>query len=246
MLYYGSSVFIKAGKFKGRVGYLDDDDFRDSGKHIGYVCMGNPLYANEYEISVKNLREVTIEDLLRRQGEIEQILFDIKYSKVKVKDEKTKTDLLTEFIFIESLFSDRYFKTRLLSNSNGRKVFISHSSKDKTIARLIATDLAEAGHNPWLDEWRIKVGESIPRSISIALKESEYVLVILSKNSVESRWVQEEWYSKYWDEIEAGMVKVVPILIEDCQIPELLKTKKYADFRGEYSRALRELLLGLN
>ncbi|QDY83511.1 toll/interleukin-1 receptor domain-containing protein [Paenibacillus polymyxa] len=123
---------------------------------------------------------------------------------------------------------------------------ISHSSKDKTIARLIATDLAEAGHNPWLDEWRIKVGESIPRSISIALKEREYVLVILSKNSVESRWVQEEWYSKYWDEIEAGMVKVVPILIEDCQIPELLKTKKYADFREEYSRALRELLLGLN
>ncbi|KAF6585925.1 toll/interleukin-1 receptor domain-containing protein [Paenibacillus sp. EKM211P] len=193
---------------------------------------GKSLYANEYEIPINDLKEVTTEELLRRQGEIEQILFDLKYSKVKIKDEKTKADLLTEFIFIESLFSDRYFKMRLLLNNNGKKVFISHSSKDKTFARLIATDLAEAGHNPWLDEWRIKVGESIPRSISIALKESEYVLVILSKNSIESKWVQEEWCSKYWDEIEAGMVKVIPILIEKCQIPELLKTKKYADFRG--------------
>ncbi|MEO2204742.1 TIR domain-containing protein [Paenibacillus pabuli] len=63
-------------------------------------------------------------------------------------------------------------------------------------------------------------------------------------NTFAVRWVQEEWYSKYWDEINSGMVKVVPILIEECEIPELLKTKKYADFREEYSRALRELLMG--
>lgn len=42
MLHYGSSVFITAGKLKKRIGYLDDDDFTDLDKHIGYVCLGNP------------------------------------------------------------------------------------------------------------------------------------------------------------------------------------------------------------
>uniref|UniRef100_UPI00403FB55B toll/interleukin-1 receptor domain-containing protein n=1 Tax=Paenibacillus sp. FSL R7-0313 TaxID=2954532 RepID=UPI00403FB55B len=92
----------------------------------------------------------------------------------------------------------------------------------------------------------MKIGESIPGSISQALQVSDYVLVLLSKNSIKSAWVEQEWYTKYWDEITERKVKILPILIEDCNIPELLKTKKYADFREDYNRGLRELLLAFD
>ena len=35
---------------------------------------------------------------------------------------------------------------------------------------------------------------------------------------------------------------VLPVLIENCDIPELIKTKKYADFRKDYSYALEQLI----
>ena len=39
---------------------------------------------------------------------------------------------------------------------------------------------------------------------------------------------------------------VLPLLIEDCAIPELLKTKKYADFRLNYSDGLEDVLLAVD
>lgn len=245
-LYYGCPVFITAGKLKGHIGYFDDDDLDENDQPIGFVSLGNPLYSSEYEVPIKYLREITTEDLYKRQENIQNELLKMNYSKRKANHEKTKADLLTEFIYIESIFSDKYFKARFFKNGGGRTLFISHSSMDKPFARLLATDLAEAGHSPWLDEWEIKIGESIPGSISRALQESDFVLVLLSNNSVESSWVQQEWYTKYWDEIAEKKVKILPILIEECNIPELLKTKKYADFREEYDRGLRELLLTLS
>ncbi|MGN7760511.1 toll/interleukin-1 receptor domain-containing protein [Paenibacillus sp. 22594] len=245
-LYYGCPIFITEGKLKGRIGYFDDDELDENGQPIGFVSLGNPLYSSEHEVPMAYLREITTEDLYKRQGDIQNELLKINYSKRKVNHEKTKVDLLTEFIYIETLFSDKYFKARFLHNSGGKTLFISHSSMDKPFARLLATDLAEAGHSPWLDEWHIKIGESIPGSISRALQESDYVLVLLSNNSIESAWVEQEWYTKYWEEITERKVKILPILIENCNIPELLKTKKYADFREEYDRGLRELLLAID
>ncbi|MCM3748104.1 toll/interleukin-1 receptor domain-containing protein [Paenibacillus pasadenensis] len=243
-LYYGCSVFVTKGKFKGRIGYFDDDEVDEHDQHIGFVSIGHPLYSREYEIPMDSLREITTEDLYKRQGDIQKKMFEMKYLKTKIS-EKSKVDLLTEFIYIESLFSDKYFKARFMSEGTGKKIFISHSSLDKPMARLLATDLVEAGHCPWLDEWQIKIGESIPGSISNALMDSDFVLVLLSKNSLESLWVEQEWQSKYWDEINEKKVKILPVLLEDCKIPELLKTKKYADFRDDYEKGLRELLISL-
>jgi hypothetical protein len=68
------------------------------------------------------------------------------------------------------------------------------------------------------------------------------VIIVLSNNSVKSTWVEREWKAKYWEELENNKSVLLPVLIEDCKIPTLLKTKKYADFRSDYSVALVELM----
>lgn len=70
-------------------------------------------------------------------------------------------------------------------------------------------------------------------------------MVLLSKNSVESGWVNAEWTSLFWDEISEQKIKVIPILLEDCKIPRFLKTKKYVDFREEYNIGINELVRAL-
>jgi len=122
------------------------------------------------------------------------------------------------------------------------RIFISHSSKDQQFARQLASDLNELGHQPWLDEWEIKVGECIVSKIQKGLEDCEYVVVVLSENSVTSGWVDREWKEKYWDEVKTGRIMVLPVLIDNCELPSLLKTKKYADFRKSASIGMVQLM----
>lgn len=122
------------------------------------------------------------------------------------------------------------------------KIFISHSSKDKEFVRKLSADLSNLGHEPWFDEWEIKVGECIVSKIEHGIKESDYIIIVLTENSVNSGWVEREWKTKYWDEINQGKTLILPALLEDCKIPALLQTKRYADFRNNYSVALVHLM----
>jgi hypothetical protein len=121
-------------------------------------------------------------------------------------------------------------------------IFISYSSRDKEFARKLATILIQHGHKPWLDDWEIKVGQSISSKIDQGLSSTDYVALVLTQHSVDSPWVDREWKAKYWDEVNRGRVTVLPLLVDDCQIPSLLKDKKYADFRADFDRGFVELL----
>jgi len=122
------------------------------------------------------------------------------------------------------------------------KIFISHSSANKDFVRELSIDLKESGHEPWLDEWEIKVGECIVTKIEEAISSSNYVIIVLSPESVNSGWVEREWKTAYWSEIESNKIIVLPVLFKDCEIPSLLKTKKYADFRKRYSIGFSQLI----
>ncbi|MCZ0829985.1 toll/interleukin-1 receptor domain-containing protein [Brevibacillus halotolerans] len=62
-------------------------------------------------------------------------------------------------------------------------------------------------------------------SIGKALRNSDFVLVILSEEAVNSRWVQAEWENKYWDEISERLVKVLPIMHKSCLFQNFLKQR---------------------
>ena len=120
--------------------------------------------------------------------------------------------------------------------------FLSHSSKDKAFVRQLAADLTRHNVTVWLDEQRIKVGDSIADKVSQGLAESDYFLVALSDNSVQSVWVKKELNQALISEIEEKEVKVLPLLLSECEIPTLIKEKKYADFTQTYKSGLKSLL----
>ncbi|KSU59040.1 hypothetical protein AS034_18955 [[Bacillus] enclensis] len=243
-------VYIKEGDYKGVIGNYDDDEIGQDGIEYAIVYIGlNLLSGDSIIVPISHLAEISTSHIILRQKEI----FDkiTKFHSIRPND-RTKelclnqVNLLNEFILSEAILNESFIKARFLNSNSGKKVFISHASKDKTFAKTLATDLSEAGHIPWLDEWDIGVGDSIPGSISKALKNSDFVLVILSDNATKSSWVQAEWENKYWDEINEGRVIVLPVLYENCELPNLLKTKKYADFSKDYSYGLESLLLALS
>ncbi len=61
--------------------------------------------------------------------------------------------------------------------------FISHASEDKEeFVRPLAEHLNRNGLKVWYDEFTLKPGDSIRRSIDFGIKSSRYAIVVLSNN----------------------------------------------------------------
>jgi formylglycine-generating enzyme required for sulfatase activity len=122
------------------------------------------------------------------------------------------------------------------------RLFVSYSSKDKDAVLRLAEDLKRAGAEVWLDQYQIQVGDRITQKIQEGLKDARYLTVWLTREAVQSGWVEREWQSKFSAEIHSGQKVILPLLVEDCEMPPLLVDRKYADFRTDYGEGLSELL----
>ena len=122
-----------------------------------------------------------------------------------------------------------------------RTVFISYSSTDKEFVDRLSSDLKILGLGVWLDRWEIKVGDSIISKVNDGLARNDYLIVVLSPDSINSNWVRKEVFSILMSEINSGKVKILPVLYKQCEVPILLLDKKYADFSISYDKGLEEL-----
>jgi hypothetical protein len=72
-------------------------------------------------------------------------------------------------------------------------VFICHASEDKDdIVRPLVAALQTAGLKAWYDEFTLKVGDSLRRSIDRGLAHSRYGIVVLSPSFLKKEWPQKE------------------------------------------------------
>jgi hypothetical protein len=123
-----------------------------------------------------------------------------------------------------------------------RDVFLSYNSQDRQFAERLAGDLVGHGLRVWWDQWEMQVGDSLIAKIQEGIQASSWLTVVLSPTSVASNWVKRELASALADEISTDRVRVLPLLVADCEVPLFLRDKLYADFRVSYEAGL-ELLL---
>ncbi|MBP8234779.1 MAG: toll/interleukin-1 receptor domain-containing protein, partial [Rhizorhabdus sp.] len=124
-------------------------------------------------------------------------------------------------------------------------IFLSHTGVDKPFVRQLRKDLLAHGvEHVWLDEAEIDIGDSLIAKIEEGMKLSRYIAVVLSKKSIGAPWVKKELDVAMNREIASGEVVVLPLLYEECELPEFLKGKLYADFSKpeEYEAVLGKLL----
>lgn len=120
-------------------------------------------------------------------------------------------------------------------------VFISHSHM-KSFVRRLAGDLAKTGITCWVDEAEMQIGDSLLQKIHDGISRAGYLAAVLSRHSVKSTWVRRELEAAITEELESGGVKVLPLLLSDCELPRFLRGRLYADFRTNYEVGLVTLL----
>lgn len=90
-------------------------------------------------------------------------------------------------------------------------LFISHASEDKdAFVRPLAHALKKHGLQVWFDEFSLKLGDSLRRSIDRGLLECNAGIVVLSRAFFSKEWPQRELDALYSSEI-AGRSQIIPV-----------------------------------
>lgn len=126
--------------------------------------------------------------------------------------------------------------------TSDKKLFLSHSHNDKDFAEHLARDLISQGQDVWFDKWEIQPGDSIVRKIfEEGLANAAAFAIVLSKESVRSNWVREELTVATIRRIE-DLVRVIPVLKEDVEIPTALRALHWVDMRTDFDGGVRSIL----
>ena len=121
-------------------------------------------------------------------------------------------------------------------------IFISYSHKDKEFVDSLAANLVKHRVRVWVDTWELNVGDSIIAKVQAAIQEADALLIVLSQASVRSEWCKKELSSGLIRELEEKRVIVMPVVLDDCEIPLFLRDKLHADFRVDKDKGLRQVL----
>ena len=121
-------------------------------------------------------------------------------------------------------------------------IFISYKKEEKAFAARMSRRLTEAGFRVWWDAALLS-GQFFEEEIAAALKSSKAVIILWSRQSVKSKWVQAEANSALSES------KALPVIIDDLPHAELpllfrgLHCQDLAKWRGDADHAgFNELL----
>ncbi|WP_220769231.1 toll/interleukin-1 receptor domain-containing protein, partial [Shewanella sp. MBTL60-007] len=135
---------------------------------------------------------------LEKQQQREQIAFQQKLQN-EIKATSQAQEVVVEDMINKSLLTTEY------------DLFISHASEDKDdFVRPLAETLENLGVKVWYDEFTLKVGDSLRKSIDHGLVKSRFGTVILSSSFCSKNWTQYELDSMVAREMD-GHKMILPI-----------------------------------
>lgn len=112
--------------------------------------------------------------------------------------------------------------------------FLSYSHTDEKIVDDLASWLSRICNIPiWYDKYNLVSSSQIANELPNVLIKCRSIIIVLSKNSVESGWVNDEYNFAIGQRSSTkGEFRIIPVLIEECEIPGFLTTTKYIDLRN--------------
>ncbi len=120
-------------------------------------------------------------------------------------------------------------------------VFLSYSSKDRKIVHSLAERLKKDGLRVWLDDWVIKPGDLIPLKIQHGIEQSCTLLMCMSRDYFASEWGKLEHYTLLFRDPTNAQRRFIPLLIADCNPPDVIAQFAHIDWRVPNEKAYADL-----
>jgi hypothetical protein len=133
-----------------------------------------------------------------------------------------------------------------------RKVLLSYRKGNADRQRFVETvahRLGREGFVPWFDEWEIKAGDSIAGEIASGFRDVYAIIMVLSADYPDGPWARVEMETAITKRVEENL-RIIPVLYEDCERPELLRRLRYVDCRDHseenFERQFSDVIDALN
>lgn len=121
------------------------------------------------------------------------------------------------------------------------RIFLCHAQSDRAVVAQVAAALRETGTSVRHDIWELAPGDSIRERVDRIVQTSDLFLVFLSKASVLSRWVQAELSAALASEMKDRAITIIPVVVEQCEIPLPLASRMYVDLREDVAAGAERL-----
>jgi CheY-like chemotaxis protein len=134
---------------------------------------------------------------------------------------------------------------------------ISYSTKDQEFATQLFGDLRERLVPCWIATEDLRIGERFRQRIAEAIRSHDKLLLVLSQDSLASRWVEHEVEIAFEIERQQNSIVLFPIHLDDAIMKtdkawagEIRQTRHIGDFsdwrnHNSYKKALNRLLRDL-
>jgi TIR domain len=107
--------------------------------------------------------------------------------------------------------------------------FLSHAHADKKTVDYLYDWMTEAGIPIWYDAYNLPASVKIATELPKAISECRGMMIILSTASIQSGWVEDELGEAANQRNKNKQFRIIPIIIEKCDIPSFLSNTKYID-----------------
>jgi len=140
---------------------------------------------------------------------------------------------------------------------NVNSCFISYSSHDEEFARRLRADLRDHNIHCWYAPADMKIGSKLLPSIREAVQRQEKLILILSKYSIQSVWVELEVEEALEEEQKRGRIVLYPLSLDKFVMKttkswaaEIIRTRHIGDFthwkdHDQYMKSFIRLLRDL-
>lgn len=136
------------------------------------------------------------------------------------------------------------------STDSNRDAFICHRSTDKSsVVRPLVELLEVNGISCWVDEAEILWGDSLTEKVNEGLRNSRYVVVVLSTSFIQQSWPEKELNASLNLEATTGQSKVLPLLVGSqadhqtiLQYYPLLNDKRYMSWPDDKDRLVADMM----
>jgi hypothetical protein len=128
-----------------------------------------------------------------------------------------------------------------------KNFFISYNEHDRQHAEWIGWQLEEAGYSIIMQAWDFKPGGNFVAAMHEAVLGTERALLLLSPNSLRSKFVLLEWTAIIAKDPDGSAGRLCPVRIAECTPDGLLAAFAYIDLVGarDGEEACARLLAGL-
>ena len=117
-----------------------------------------------------------------------------------------------------------------------KNIFMSYSRRELAFVDDIVSKPEGEGYNVWLDYRVLILGTPWKGQIDNGLNNSDTVLLVVSKASLASDYVELEW--RHFLETNK---RLILLIFEAVDLPKEPEKDEWVDFRGSYKKGLNEL-----